>query len=303
MSVTDSFAGLKEKLGALALGMFDGVHLGHAAILSRAMSVARQKGLLSAVMTFRPHPVAFFGYDLPLLSGPQQSRRHMYSSGIDIIVEHPFTAAIATMTPDEFVDYLAASLSGVDLVAGFNYTFGRNGLGTLHSLRELGESYGMIVHEIGPVQAGGITVSSTRIRRLVEEGRLQAARELLGHEFALEGLVVRGDGRGSKLGFPTANIRFDYTPVLPPYGVYLVRSPEAGFGVSNLGVRPTYPLQMPQLETFFLDSQTGNLYGRTLEVELIDFIRPEMSFASADELVSKVRHDIAVAREHILRFS
>lgn len=303
MIVTDSFAGLKGQLGALALGMFDGVHLGHAAILSRAASVATQKSQLSGVMTFRPHPVTLFGREVSLLSGPEQSRRLFQGTGIDVVIEHPFTAAFSEMSPLEFVEYLADSLAPVDIVAGFNYSFGRRGQGNLDQLRSLSGSFGIEVHEVGPVSFDGDVVSSTRIRGLIEEGRLVEARRLLGHEFALEGVVIHGDGRGSKLGFPTANIRFDYRPVLPPFGVYLVQSPQAGFGVANLGLRPTYPLDAPQLETFFLTPQDRSLYGGTLEVEFLEFIRPEASFASADELVEMIEADIALARRLISRFS
>ncbi len=303
MIVTNSLEGLRGKIGALALGMFDGVHLGHAAILQRAATVAREKGLFSAVMTFRPHPLEFFGREVPLLSGPEQSRELLYRAGMDIIIEHPFTAAVAEMSPLEFVEYLSSSLAPLELVAGFNYSFGRRGQGSLGDLKRLAQGHGISVHDIGPVLLKGDVVSSTRIRGLIEAGLLDQARGLLGRNFILEGMVVHGDGRGSRLGFPTANIRFSYRPVLPPYGVYLVKSSQAGFGAANLGLRPTYPLDMPQLEVFFLDSPSESLYDKYLQIELLHFVRPELSFVSADLLVAQVTEDIEQARKLISRFS
>ena len=303
MIVTNSFSGYKGKLGALALGMFDGVHLGHAAILDKAVNVSRAKKLLSAAMTFRPHPMEYFGKEVPLLSGPEHSRKLLHDRGIDVIIEHPFTSVVSEMSPNEFVEYLAEMLSPLDLIAGFNYSFGRRGRGELSDLKRLGEGFGIYVHGVGPVLLDGNVVSSTRIRGMIELGLLDDAKRLLGHGFTLEGVVVHGDGRGSKLGFPTANIRFGYRPVLPPFGVYLVRSAQIGFGVANLGLRPTFLLDKPQLEIFFLNQPTESLYDKSLEVELIQYIRPEMSFSSADQLVSRVAEDIAAARQLISRFS
>lgn len=299
MIVSDRFLNLEGRLGALALGMFDGVHRGHAAIISKAVALGRETGLLSAAMTFRPHPLELFGREVPLLSSPEQNRELLGNLGIDVLIEHPFTPEFSNMQPAEFVDYMATALSPLDLVVGFNYSFGARGQGSTRELTEMGAARGLRVHEIAPVIIGGDIVSSSRIRRLTEAGKLAEAELLLGRRFNLQGEVVHGDGRGAGLGFPTANLRFDYRPVLPPFGVYVVRTPGIGYGVANLGVRPTYPLDKPQLEVFFLEAGSTDLYGHSLVVELISFIRPEVSFANVNDLIRQIEIDIESARRII----
>ena len=297
--MSDNFLNLKGQLGALALGMFDGVHLGHAAIISKAVALGCETGLLSAAMTFRPHPLEVLGREVPLLSSPQQNRELLGNLGIDVLIEHPFTPEFSSMLPAEFVSYLADALSPLDLVVGFNYSFGAKGQGSTRELADLGSARGLRVHEIAPVIIGGDVVSSSRIRRLTESGKLAEAELLLGRRFNLQGEVVRGDGRGAGLGFPTANLRFDYRPVLPPFGVYVVKTPGIGYGVANLGVRPTYALDNPQLEVFFIEAVPADLYGHSLVVDLISFIRPEAKFANVNDLIRQIEIDIESARRVI----
>lgn len=297
MITATTVQGLKGQVGAVALGMFDGVHVGHQKILGEAVHLASRVGKLSAALTFYPHPAVALGFTVHLLTSTVQRRALIAQQGIDILIEHPFTEQFSQQSPRAFVEYLAQELGVLDLVVGFNYTFGRQAAGSVTTLRELADSYGLRVHEVPAVELEGEVVSSTRIRGLVERGALQEAALCLNRPFSLQGIVAEGDRRGRTLGFPTANITFSHLPILPPFGVYVVRSPIYGFGVGNLGRRPTFPLSKPNFEVFFLDTQIlHSLYGEALEVELLAYLREERRFSSGEELKVQVLSDIEMAR-------
>jgi len=297
---TASLVGLTDmNISAVALGSFDGVHVGHQAILRHAFGVAKQANGLSAVFTFYPHPSMVTGRNgSGTISTQNQRSKLIEGCGIDILVEHPFTSDFALLSPERFlVEVLLNSFAAPNFVAGFNYTFGHQGAGDISLLKRLGEQHQFLVHEIPPVVVAGELVSSTRVRRQIERGELDAAASSLGRRFSLQGEVAVGDGRGRKLGFPTANVSLDRRQVLPPFGVYLVFSNHLGFGVANLGIRPTFPLANRRLEVHFLDlSLPTDLYGQELEVELVHYLRPEQAFEDSDELQKQVEHDIARAR-------
>ncbi|MBT9133335.1 MAG: Riboflavin biosynthesis protein RibF [Firmicutes bacterium] len=300
MLKTMSLAGLQHMtISAVALGSFDGVHVGHQAILRRAVSIAQQAGGLSAVFTFHPHPGMVTGRNGSGTITTQNQRSQLVETcGIDLLIEHPFTSDFASLSPEQFFEEVLLKAFHVrNVVAGFNYTFGRQASGDTALLKRLGREHQFSVHEIAPVAVMGEIVSSTRVRRLIEQGELDSAAHCLGRRFSLQGEVTVGDGRGRRLGFPTANIRLAPLQVLPPFGVYLVYAPTQGFGVANLGIRPTFPLNCQGLEVhFFGASQRLDLYGQDLEVELVEYLRPERTFSGAQELSEQIEQDIARAR-------
>ncbi len=297
---TTSLAELKSMpITAVALGSFDGVHIGHQAILHRTVSMARQTGGWSAVFTFYPHPGTVTGRNGSGVITTQTQRSQLIAGcGIDVLVEHPFTAEFASLSPLQFVErVLLKTVAAPNFVAGFNYTFGHQAAGDIALLKSLGRQHQFLVHEVAPVFIHGEIVSSTRVRRLIELGELAAAAACLGRRFSLRGEVAAGDGRGRKLGFPTANVGLAPRQVLPPFGVYLVHAQTLGFGVANLGVRPTFPLKHQGLEVHFLaENQNLDLYGQDIEVEFMEYLRPERVFSGPEELRGQVAEDIARAR-------
>lgn len=299
MIVTSSMKGLKGSIGAVCLGTFDGVHLGHQAIMSEVTRLSRQNGKHSAVFTFHPHPSTLTGRGpVSVITTREQRARLMAASGIDVIVEHPFTTAFAGLSPEEFVQtILLEGFGPISFVAGFNYNFGHKATGTIQTLTELGQQHGFEVARVEPVYVEDDVVSSTRVRKLVQDGELSAAKACLGRHFSLAGTVLHGDGRGRTLGFPTANVHFAPEQVLPPCGVYLLHSSLYGVGVGNLGVRPTFPQQGITLEAHFLRSLEHEIYDQQIEVDMLEYLRPEQAFSDGQALRAQVFRDIEHAVE------
>jgi len=290
-----------RRVGAVCLGTFDGVHLGHQEIFRQAKEISKKNNMLATVFTFYPHPAHAVGKAfIQTITTRKQRAGLVAASGIDLLVEYPFTSDFASLDPESFVrDVLVSQFGGSTLVVGFNYTFGHRAEGDVSLLRSLGAQYGFEVVEVQPVMAGGQVVSSTRLRREISLGNLEEVQLCLGREFSLAGSVARGDGRGYKLGFPTANLHFSPEQVLPPCGVYVVYSKEWGYGVGNLGRRPTFPQAEITFEVHFFSSP-GDLYGEEIEVDLLRFQRPEIRFSDPLALQRKVSEDIAEALSHSL---
>ncbi|MBS3872677.1 MAG: riboflavin biosynthesis protein RibF [Firmicutes bacterium] len=289
------------KIGAVCLGTFDGVHLGHQAIFKKTCEVARQRQGLSVVFTFYPHPGAMVGRNqVGSITTRQQRARLIAECGLDLLIEHPFTAEFASLSPEQFVhEVLLRSFPKATVVAGFNYRFGHAAQGNVEILRTLGERHSFSVVEVPPVFVDGAIVSSTRVRQDILAGNFASITACLGRVFALQGAVGTGDGRGRTLGFPTANVHFLPEQVLPPSGVYAVFSRELGYGVANLGKRPTFPQASTTLEVHFF-SPTPDLYGQELEVELLHYLRPESRFADQESLRLQIAKDIADASVYTL---
>ena len=299
MIVTTSMTELKGSIGAVCLGTFDGVHLGHQAIMAEVVNICSKSGKRSAVFTFHPHQSTLTGRGaVSVITTREQRARFMANSGIDVVIEHPFTSAFAGLSPEEFVQkILLEGFGPIPFVAGFNYNFGHKASGTIDTLTELGRHYGFQVVRVDPVHVGGAVVSSTRVRKLVQDGDLSAVKACLGRHFSLAGTVLHGDGRGRTLGFPTANVHFTAEQVLPPCGVYLLNSAEYGVGVANLGVRPTFPQQGITLEVHFLEKLEHEIYGHEIEVDMLEFLRPEQAFSDGQALRTQVFCDIKRAIE------
>jgi riboflavin kinase / FMN adenylyltransferase len=289
----------------VAIGNFDGVHRGHVAVLRRALAVAAGLGRPCAVLTFEPHPSDyFFGADTIFRLTPSETKAAALARlGIDAMIVLTFDAALAALSPEEFVrDVLVRRLGVGDVVVGYDFHFGKGRLGTPASLVEAGRRYGFaveIVQQIAADSSGSIEpASSTATRIALESGDVERARLLLGHPYFVIGEVIHGEERGKKLGFPTANLRLHHSVRLR-HGIYAVKvtiGDQHYGGVASFGTRPTFDDGAPLLEVYVFDF-SGDLYGRTIEVAFIGFIRDEEKFASLDELVAQIKRDEAKARE------
>jgi riboflavin kinase/FMN adenylyltransferase len=293
-------AGLRG--GALALGNFDGVHRGHQAVIGAAVAAARAAGRPALVATFDPHPSRHFRPDSPpfALTTPAQKLRLFESLGVDAAVVIPFDAALASLSAQAFAQQWLAERLGVShVVTGEDFTFGKGRSGNAESLVDLGRGLGFSAEAVRPVLEGEGAISSTRIRAALGRGDMDEARRLLTRPFAVEMPVVHGDKRGRTIGVPTANqLLGDY--VRPRYGVYAVRVrlPDGSVakGVANLGVRPMFDPPKELLETWILD-WSGDLYGQTIEVELVRWLRPEMALDGLEALKAQIAIDAEAARQ------
>jgi len=285
----------------LTLGNFDGVHLGHQAIIRRATDEARALGGQAVVLTFEPHPIAVLAPDrAPPLLQPLRDRLALFREhGVAATVLQRFTRAFAALTPDQFVeDFLLRHLDLAHVVVGHNVSFGKGRAGSVETLAELGRRHGFAVDVVGPVAVEGEQVSSTALRGVLRTGDMRRAHRMLGRPFAMRGRVVAGEQRGRTLGFPTANLHLRPWLVLPPDGVYAVAAALDGRrvpGVLNVGIRPTFGERRRTIEVHLLD-WSGDLYGRWLGVDVIERLRGEQAFAGVDALRAAIAADVARAR-------
>jgi riboflavin kinase / FMN adenylyltransferase len=289
----------------LAIGMFDGVHLGHHAVVEAALQSARRSCGLAAVLTFYPHPSALFRPDQPtrLILEPATKARLLLRLGIDAVITHPFTPDFARITAEEFLPWLKQRLPSLaGIYVGQNWRFGAGRRGDVPLLVTAARQLGLSLFSAPPVNFDGEPISSTRIRGLLEAGDMEAAGALLGYEYYAEGPVVSGRRLGRELGFPTLNLA--WSPALQPrFGVYVVRvrgekSRNPLPAVANYGVRPTVEqASEPRLETHVLGPCPFN-QGDTITVEWLRFLRPELKFGSLDELRAQIARDTADARRH-----
>jgi riboflavin kinase/FMN adenylyltransferase len=287
--------------GIVALGNFDGFHLGHQAVVGRAVARARAEGRPALVATFDPHPVRLFDPDAPpfRLTSLDQRARLFAAAGADAMVVFHFDRALAALTAEQFVaQRLGAGLQVAGVVTGEDFTFGRAKGGDAHALATLGPAHGFTAETVAPVSLDGEPVSSSRIRAALRLGETQVATRLLTRPFAVQGRVQHGDKVGRTIGYPTANLDMG-TYLRPAYGIYAVRGRLADGrvvdGAANLGIRPTFDPPKELLEPYFFDF-SGDLYGQVLEVELIAYLRPEAKFDSLDALVAQMDADCARAR-------
>jgi riboflavin kinase/FMN adenylyltransferase len=276
------------------IGVFDGVHAGHAAIFAETIRQARETGGESLVLTFTTHPrQALFGAAPPTICSVEERLTRIAALGIDVTVAVPFDDRIRSTPASEFLSEILGRRLGVKaLVLGHDARFGKGREGDAAFARNLGWP----VKVVGPVAARGLRVSSGAVRSAITEGRLDDAATLLGRRPTLRGVVVKGDGRGRELGFPTANLALDHA-LRPPRGVYAVRvelDGEAKPAVVNIGIRPTFGRSEELIEVH-VPGWSGDLYGRTLEVSLLARLREELRFASAADLKRQIAADVAAA--------
>ncbi|MGX7893894.1 bifunctional riboflavin kinase/FAD synthetase [Tsuneonella sp. HG222] len=293
--------------GIVALGNFDGFHLGHQAVVAEAVDWARSQGRPAIVATFDPHPVRHFAPQVPpfRLTTLDQRQELFAAAGADAMLVFHFDGALAATTAQDFVArLLGAHVGAAGVVTGEDFTFGQGRGGNIALLREVGATCGIETRAVGPVMdapvgQGGRAVSSSRIRDALKAGDCEEAARLLTRPFALRGPVVHGDKRGRTIGYPTANMELG-TYLRPRYGIYAVTGRLPGGmllqGAANIGVRPTFDPPKELLEPFFFDFD-GDLYGQEIEVALHHFLRPEAKFASMDALTAQMEQDCARARE------
>ena len=291
---------------SLALGNFDGVHLGHQALFAEA----RRQGTLTAALTFQPHPGKVLQPELApkLISLLPRKLELFEQSGLDAAVVQPFTREYARHSPRDFEASLLDVLGARHLVVGYDFTSGAARAGTADTLREAAAARGAQVHVVPPVTVDGVVASSSKVREYILEGRVSAAHRLLGRPFDLDGTVVTGQGRGRGLGFPTANVDTQ-NELRPAPGVYAIRvrfKDELGGpwrpGAANIGVKPTFGGSVVTIEAHLLDF-SGDLYGRELRVQFLDRLRAERRFGSVAELVGQIKRDVEAARAVIARAS
>ncbi len=284
--------------GVVALGNFDGFHLGHQAVVGRAIAMAKERGVPALVATFDPHPVRYFQPDAPpfRLTTLDQRERLFAAAGADAMIVFPFNDALAALTATEFAEQKLAGLSGV--VTGEDFTFGNKRSGNIAVLAELGARLGFAAEAVDPVSDGVGPISSSRIREALIAGDCATAARLLTRPFAIEGIVQHGDKLGRTIGFPTANIAIG-SYLRPRYGIYAVRGRLADGrvlnGAANIGIRPQFDPPKELLEPFFFDFNE-DLYGQHLEVEFHAFLRGEAIFDSLDDLTEQMAKDCETAR-------
>jgi riboflavin kinase/FMN adenylyltransferase len=288
---------------AVALGNFDGVHLGHRALIDAANRAQRKIGGETVVYTFEPHPARVLAPERAphLLTTLQRKLELLDSAGVDVCVLEPFVPEFAALEPQIFfAEVLVRTLAARHLVVGYDFTFGHQRGGDAAMLRQLGREHGIGVEVISPFEQHGRVVSSTEVRRALAAGDVRLAQALLGRPFDVDGAVVRGAGRGKSLGFPTANVAPE-TETLPATGIYAVRlrkldgNATALPGAASLGVNPTFHGDKLTLEVHILDFD-GDLYGARVRIEFIERLREERRYDHVDALIAQVQEDIRAAR-------
>jgi riboflavin kinase/FMN adenylyltransferase len=287
----------------LTIGNFDGVHRGHLALFDKVKERAKALDGQSAVMTFEPHPVQVMkpGSGPRLITPTPQKLELIEKAGIEVLLCLRFTKEFAAIGARDFVKDLLVDRIGVkELVVGYDYTFGHNREGNISLLREMGDQLGFVVHLVGPVHVNHTLVSSTSIRNLVQEGRLDEAKVLIGRDYQLQGKVVKGHNRGGRLlGFPTANLQIK-DELLPRVGVYAVTVVIDGKmynGVTSVGYNPTFGDTPLTVETHVLEF-SGDLLGKTIQLNFLKRLRDEKTFRSIEELSEQISRDIRQAKKH-----
>lgn len=278
-------------------GTFDGVHIGHQKIIDRLRSIANDIDGETVLLTFFPHPrmVLFSDSDIKLISTKNEKIKLLDAAGIDHLIIHPFSRAFSRLSSVEFVrDVLVNKIGTKRLVIGYNHQFGRNREGTFEHLKEYGPVYGFQVEEISAQDIDEVSVSSTKIRRALEEGQVDIAAEYLTRPFFLSGIVVKGNHLGTKIGFPTANIQvLDSHKIIPANGVYSVLVSAGGKqykGMLNIGVRPTVDGSEKTIEVHIINFN-DDLYGEEIAIEFVSWIRDEQKFNSIDALKEQLQLD------------
>lgn len=302
-----AFIAPADRGAAAAIGNFDGVHLGHRAVIDTARGAAEAEGVPLGVMTFEPHPREVFAPHSPAfrLMNAEARANRLEKIGVEVLYEVPFTHWLAGLSPDAFArEVIVERLGLAHVIVGRDFVFGKGRSGDAGTLQTLGQELGFGVTVAPLLELGERRISSTAIREALSEGRPREAAEMLGHWHRIDGEVIRGDQRGRDLGYPTVNMSLE--GLHPPrFGVYAVKvevrtGPHAGSyeGAASVGVRPTFGGEVPNCETYIFDF-AGDLYGAHLSVALVDYLRPEEKFDSLEALIEQMNDDCARARERL----
>ncbi|PVW14223.1 bifunctional riboflavin kinase/FAD synthetase [Marixanthomonas spongiae] len=290
---------------AITIGTFDGVHIGHKAILKRLVQTAKKDDLDSVLLTFFPHPRMVLQKDagIKLINTLSEKKELLEKTGLDHLVIHPFTKQFSRLTAVEYVrDILVNKLHAKKVIIGYDHRFGRNRTADISDLKEFGETYGFEVEEISAQELDKVTVSSTKIRKALEAGDISTANEYLGYQFMVTGTVVKGKAIGRTLHYPTANLKpsEDYK-LIPKNGVYIVEATindNKVFGMTSIGTNPTVGGTQKTIETHFLDFDQ-DLYNQPLRIEFITHIRDEATFDGTEALKKAIQEDELFARDFL----
>ncbi len=304
MSIITDLSELKSPIQnpVLTIGNFDGVHKGHLALFERVKQIAKEINGSSVVMTFDPHPIKVLsnGNGPPVITPTPQKLRLIKEAGIDIILCLPFTKEFANIPAKDFVEKILVEKIGVKyVVVGYDYSFGKNRQGNIEFLKKMAQRYQFKVEVVEPVSINGIIVSSTKIRKLVQEGRLEEAKLLLGRNYQVTGTVISGKNRGARiLGYPTANLKLidELTPKVGVYAVKVHIDNEVYKGVANIGYNPTFGNGAFSVETHIIGFNR-NILGKEIIVEFVKRLRDEKKFESPSELAEQIKKDIQEAQK------
>lgn len=288
------------KESVVVLGNFDGVHRGHQKLLHKAKVKAKEKNLVAIALSFYPHPTWVLGnHPKPLVMSRQDRKHKIREEGMDVFIEYPFTIEFADISPEFFFkEVLINKLQARVVVVGSNYFFGKNKAGNVENMKVLGEKYDVEIIVVDTVKKDGQIISSTHIRNLINECKMEEAETLLGHPYTVIGTVVHGKKLGRTIGFPTINIIADPDRIHPPNGVYATTVKVYNhiyMGITNVGYNPTVGSSMKMIETHIIDF-SGEIYGQEVEVAFHKFIRPEKKFNNVEELSRQIGIDTEVGR-------
>ncbi|WP_236636917.1 bifunctional riboflavin kinase/FAD synthetase [Sinomicrobium soli] len=289
----------------VTIGTFDGVHVGHRKILERLIESARANNLKSTLLTFFPHPrmVLQQDADIKLINTLDEKIAILEKSGLEQLIIYPFTREFSRLTAIEFVrDIIVDKLRARKVIIGYDHRFGRNRTATIKDLREYGETYEFDVEEIGVEEVDAVSVSSTKIRRALEEGDMETANQYLGYDFMLTGEVVKGKGLGKQMRYPTANLHIAETyKLIPAKGVYVVKSEiddRVVYGMMNIGFNPTVNGDRQSIEIHFFDFDR-DIYGKKIRIDMLKRLRDEVRFDSVESLTLQLHKDKENALEYL----
>ena len=289
----------------VTIGTFDGVHLGHQQILKQLIDTSQQSKLKSVLLTFFPHPRMVLQPDISmhLIQTIEEREKALRKTGLDYLVIHPFSEKFSRLSADDYVkQVLVDKLNVRKVVVGYDHRFGRNRTASLEDMYNYADIYDFEVIEIDAKKIKSTAVSSTKIRKAIDQGDIALANSYLGDPFTLEGVVVHGDKRGRELSYPTANIELQNKhKIIPKQGVYLIQSDidnQVVYGMMNIGTKPTFDTTNPSIEVHFFD-WNGDLYDQTLQVKLLKWIRDEQKFDSVEELQAQIHADERYCRSYI----
>ena len=294
-----------DEASIVTIGTFDGVHLGHQQILKQLIDTSRKSKLKSVLLTFFPHPRMVLQPDISmrLIQTIQEREKALQKTGLDYLVIHPFSTEFSRLSADDYVkQILVEQLNVRKVVVGYDHRFGRNRTASLEDMYHYADIHEFEVIEINAEKIESTAVSSTKIRKAIDEGNIELANTYLGHSFTIEGMVIDGDKRGRELSYPTANIDLqNQHKIVPKQGVYLVKSKLKGrvvYGMMNIGTKPTFDTTIPSIEVHFLD-WNSDLYGQSVKVELLKWIREERKFKTVKDLQAQIQTDEQNCRSSI----
>ncbi|CAI8251298.1 MAG: Riboflavin biosynthesis protein RibF [Flavobacteriaceae bacterium] len=289
----------------ITIGTFDGVHVGHRAIIKRLVSSAKEEGLVSVLLTFFPHPrmVLQKDSDIKLINTLAEKKQLLQEIGLDYFVVEPFTYEFSRLTALQYVrDILVGQLKAKKIIIGYDHRFGRNRNADIQDLKKYGVEFGFEVEEISAQQLNEVSVSSTKIRKALAKGAIDTANTYLGYPFSITGTVTKGKALGRTIGYPTANLHVSQTyKLIPKNGVYVVKAlidNTLTYGITSIGTNPTVGGTEKSMETFFLDTHT-DLYDKQLQIYFLEHIREEATFNNLEDLKKAIQKDEAFARNYI----